>query len=92
MNIGPRWNGHQLFLPSSLVDPPGFELLEVQHGDVVTRSDDGATRTLTKGTTRAGRAPVVAGGVSIDDELAENEDAERAADMTPIGYSELRLE
>lgn len=47
---------------------------------------------LTNGTTRAGRAPVVAGGVSIDDELAENEDAERAADMTPIGYSELRLE
>lgn len=47
---------------------------------------------LTNGTTRAGRAPVLAGGVSIDDELVENEDAERAADMTPIGYSELRLE
>lgn len=47
---------------------------------------------LTNRTTRAGRAPVVAGGVSIDDKLAGNEDAERAADITPIGYSELRLE
>lgn len=33
------------FLPSFLVDPPGFELLEVQQEDMVTRSDDGATRT-----------------------------------------------
>lgn len=47
---------------------------------------------LTNGTTRAGQAPVVAGGVSIDDDLAEDKDAEQAADMTPIGYSELRLE
>lgn len=47
---------------------------------------------LTKRRTRAGRALVVAGGVSIDNELAGNKDAERAADMTPIGYSELRLE
>lgn len=50
---------------------------------------------LTNGTTRAGRAPVVAGGVSIDNDLAEmpeNKDAEQAADITPIGYSELRLE